>query len=147
MIFMFFSDMPRNYKKKTTRGEIPIDIFERAYEEIRNDRMSIREAAKTFEIDKMTLYRYKDKKEKASELPEATNKDVKMSYAKHRQILSDELEQELNKYILASSKIYYGLTPKNVRELAYELAIANQIQVLILGLMLRWPQPNGFTNS
>lgn len=126
---MFFSDMPRNYKKKTTRGEIPIDIFERAYEEIRNDRMSIREAAKTFEIDKMTLYRYKNKKEKASELPEATNKDVKMGYAKHRQILSDELEQELNKYILASSKIYYGLTPKNVRELAYELAIANQIQV------------------
>lgn len=126
---MFFSDMPRNYKKKTTRGEIPIDIFERAYEEIRNDRMSIREAAKTFEIDKMTLYRHNDKKEKASELPEATNKDVKMGYAKHRQILSDELEQELNKYILASSKIYYGLTPKNVRELAYELAIANQIQV------------------
>lgn len=43
--------MPRNDKKKTTRSEIPIDIFERAYEKIKNGRMSISEAAKTFNID------------------------------------------------------------------------------------------------
>lgn len=121
--------MPRNYKKKTTRGEIPIDIFVRAYEEIKNGRMSIREAAKSFNIDKMTLYRYKVKTEKNIDTPEETEKDVHMGYAKHRQILSDELEDELCRYILVSSKIYYGLTPKNVRELAYELALANQVKI------------------
>lgn len=70
-VVFLFSEMPRNYKKKTERGETPIDIFERAYKEIKNGRMSIREAAKTFAIDKMTLYRYKVKREKHLETPEA----------------------------------------------------------------------------
>lgn len=56
--------MPRNYQKKTKRGEIPLELFEKAYGEIKNGRMSLRESAKTFEIDKMTLLRYKNKKEK-----------------------------------------------------------------------------------
>ena len=89
--------MPRNYKKKTVRGKTPIDVFEKAYEEIKNG-MSTREAAKTFAIDKMTLHRYKVKKEKQLATPEVG--DVKMGYAKHRQILNDDLENELSKYIL-----------------------------------------------
>lgn len=52
-----------------------------------------------------------------------------MGYAKPRQILNDHLEEELTQYILICSKIYYGLTPKNIREIAYELALANQVKV------------------
>lgn len=39
------------------------------------------------------------------------------------------MELQLKEYILFSSKIYYGLTPKNIRELAYELALANQLKL------------------
>lgn len=52
-----------------------------------------------------------------------------MGYSKHRQILNDAMEKELNEYITTSSKMYYGLNPKNVKELAYEFALANKVKV------------------
>lgn len=55
-----------------------------------------------------------------------------MSYAKPRQIFSDELEEQLEEYIVYSLKIYFGLTPHNIKVLAYELAIANRLKVSVL---------------
>ena len=106
--------------------------------------MSLRESAKTFEIDKMTLLRYKNKKEKNPN-PDS-NLDVRMGYAKPRQILNDHLEEELTQYILICSKIYYGLTPKNIREIAYELALANQVKVPDTCITQKWLLQNGFLN-
>jgi DNA invertase Pin-like site-specific DNA recombinase len=54
--------MVRNFKKKTKRGEISQQRFERAYADIKEGILSLREAARTYEIDKMTLFRYKKKK-------------------------------------------------------------------------------------
>ena len=52
-----------------------------------------------------------------------------MGYSTHSQILTDSLEDKLQEYILHSSKIYYGLNSKDVRSLAYELGVANDIQI------------------
>jgi hypothetical protein len=79
--------MVRNFKKKTKRGEISQQRFERAYADIKEGILSLREAARTYEIDKMTLFRYKKKKE--------TNPEVRIGFAKHRQILNDKLELQL----------------------------------------------------
>jgi hypothetical protein len=79
--------MVRNCKKKTKRGEISQQRFERAYADIKEGILSLREAARTYEIDKMTLFRYKKKKE--------TNPEVRIGFAKHRQILNDKLELQL----------------------------------------------------
>ena len=52
-----------------------------------------------------------------------------MGYSRHPQILTDSLEDKLQEYILHSSTIYYGLTPKDVRSPAYELGVANDILI------------------
>lgn len=103
--------MVRNYVKKTSRGEIPIETFEKAYTEVLEGNLSLREAAKTYGIDKMTLMRYKKKKE----ANQGEEFKVRMGYAKHRQVLSEDLELQLKEYIIHCAKIYYGLTPKNIR--------------------------------
>lgn len=117
--------MVRNYKRKTDRGKIPNENFVRAYEAVKNRTMSLREAGIAFEIDKMTLFRFIRKKD------EAGDQKVSMGYAKPRLIFTEELESELEKYIVHSSKIYYGLTPQNIKLLAYELAIANRHVVAV----------------
>ncbi|KAJ3628452.1 hypothetical protein MTP99_015755 [Tenebrio molitor] len=66
--------MVRNFKKKTKRGEISQQRFERAYADIKEGILSLREAARTYEIDKMTLFRYKKKKETNPELKEGEKK-------------------------------------------------------------------------
>ena len=44
----------RNYKRKTNRGEIPDDVYERALQEIKNGR-KVATVAKEFNIRRMTL--------------------------------------------------------------------------------------------
>jgi hypothetical protein len=44
-------------------------------------------------------------------------------YKKPHQVFSDAEESELEEYKLAASKLYYGLTTKDVRNVAYQCAI------------------------
>jgi DNA invertase Pin-like site-specific DNA recombinase len=55
-------------RRKTNRGLTPRDVLERARNMIK-DGTSIRKVAKDFGIDRMTLKRYCDKREKAAEPP------------------------------------------------------------------------------
>ena len=49
--------MPRVYKRKTSRGCTPTDVFERATKEVREEN-SIQAAALDANVDRMTLMRY-----------------------------------------------------------------------------------------
>lgn len=124
LVFLF-QKMVRNYQRKTERGKTPLQTFERAYESVKTKEMTLREAATFYEIDKMTLHRFIRRKDQSNE------PIVKVGYAKPRQIFTDQLEVQLKDYLLHCSKIYYGLTPKNIKELAYELAEANRHTVNI----------------
>jgi hypothetical protein len=44
-------------------------------------------------------------------------------YKRPHLVFSDAEESELEEYILAVSKLYYGLTTKDMRNLAYQYAI------------------------
>lgn len=46
----------------------------------------------------------------------------RMGYVGSRQIFNSQQENELKQYLLKASSIFYGLTPKNVRALAYNCA-------------------------
>ncbi|XP_047122877.1 uncharacterized protein LOC124806200 [Hydra vulgaris] len=48
-------------------------------------------------------------------------------YVQPRQVLTQELHLELCSYLQRASDIYFGLTPKDVRKLAYQLADANKL--------------------
>lgn len=52
-----------------------------------------------------------------------------MGYIRNRQILPDKMENDLAEYLLEQSKLYFGLSTKEVRRLAFEFAIKNNIPV------------------
>lgn len=105
----------RTYQRKTTRAAVPLDQLKIAANAVSNNGKSVRAAANEFGVPRMTLVRF-IKKSSSQEHPT-------MGYAAPRKVFNEEQEQGLKDYLLKTSDIYYGLTPKNVRTLAYDCAI------------------------
>lgn len=79
---------------------------------------SVSGAAKEFEIDRKTLGRYVNK----------VKNNLETSFvADHvsSQIFSDGQEILLEKYLIHSSKLNYGLSPQTARKFTYQFAVAN----------------------
>ena len=78
--------------------------------------------ASLFGIPRTTL---RDHVKKMNKIPDPQNRcseNIYVGYAKHRQVFSDFQEHELVKYIQHASRIYFGLSPTEVRVLAYQCA-------------------------
>lgn len=80
---------------------------------------SLRKAAEMHELNRMSLLRYIRKRDGAGA---GHNEDsVSMGYVAHNKVSSEEQEQQLSRYITRCAEIYFGLSPKEVRKLAFEL--------------------------
>lgn len=106
----------RTYKRKTDRPNIRKDVIKQAVDEVTNGK-SIRKAAKDNGIDRTTLSRYVNK------LKTNSDSDVFKEYTNARQVFSTEQEKILKDYLIKVASIFYGLTPLDVRGLAYECAV------------------------
>ncbi|KAK3776321.1 hypothetical protein RRG08_039907 [Elysia crispata] len=73
---------------------------------------TIRQAAKDHGLCHVSLHRRLKKREQG-EAP-------CMGYSKHAQVFSQHQEQELARYVTWSAELRYGLTPVEVRQLAYQ---------------------------
>lgn len=122
--------MPRVHKKKTNRGLVSASLMLRAAREVKIYAKSIRSVAKDFGINYRTLSRY-CKKFTSEEINNSavSRPSTKIGYQRNRQIFTDEQEEELEKYLLQASSVYFGLSPKEVRKLAFQLAMSNNIKV------------------
>ena len=83
---------------------------------MKSERRPIREVAREFQICHVSLYRYCKKNPmnlKRDGIP----------------IFSEELEQNLVKYLLQASDLYYGLSPKEVRRFAFKCATSLGVKV------------------
>lgn len=98
--------------------------MQRAVNEVINENKIIRSVAEAHRIkSSMTLCRYvKKAREQGLE-------KFQFGYNNKRQIFSDPQEILLKDYILKASNIYFGLSPKEVRYLAYECAIRFEIPI------------------
>lgn len=67
----------------------------------------------------MSLLRYICKRDAAAASHNEDN--TRMGYVGHNKVFSKEQEQELSKYITRCAEIYFGLAPKEVRKLAFEV--------------------------
>ena len=110
--------MPRVYIRKTDKGQVPREVMERAIQAVKEG-MPVRKAAKTYSIARTTL---KNNLVKAKE--DSTAK-LEPNY-KHSQIFK---ETSLANYLEKCSGMFHGLTTKNVRTLAYEMAFLNRIEM------------------
>lgn len=86
---------------------------------VRSKRMGYLKACKTFNVPRATLFRLCKKDGAASE--------VCQTKLGRKPILPDYLEEELVKHCLAMEKTFYGLTRRDVCNLAFQLARRNNI--------------------
>lgn len=121
--------MPRNFKRKTDKSLTPADIMLKAARMVKLENKSIRSVAKDFSINYWTLARYCNKFSHEDIRSNVTCPSLHVGYYPNRLILTVALENELAEYIKAASDIYFGLSPKEVRKLCYELATSNGLEV------------------
>lgn len=110
--------MPRNRPKTTNRGKCSIDLYKKAYEEIKSKGITLRQAAEMYDVNLTSLFRYKKKRDSCNE---ESSESVKMGYSPHNKVFSEAQEKELSKYLIRCADIYFGLPKKEVKKLAYEL--------------------------
>ncbi|XP_071348746.1 uncharacterized protein [Trachinotus anak] len=115
--------MPRFYKQKTDRASTPLMELDRAVGEVQNGK-SICQVARDMKIDRMTLKRYMDMKE----LGEVKSTGYKRT-GHANQVFNEEIETELADHIKNLAAMFHGLSAMKCRELAFELAQRNDIDV------------------
>lgn len=105
----------RTYARKTGRGQTSLEEMHRAADLVTQNGQSIRSVAKALGICRVSLNRFIQRRN--------TDPDTTFGYRSARRVFNDEEETALNKYLIQSAQIYFGLTPKEVRRLAYECAV------------------------
>lgn len=115
--------MPNIYVKKTERDFDP-EVMKRAVNDVLINNMSIRRSAAHNNVKKSRLAMYvKRAKDVGTE-----HMEFKPDFCKS-QILTPDMETALEEYLLKSAAMFYGLTPKLVRRLAFEYASINSRKV------------------
>lgn len=112
--------MVRNRARRTDRGPSQ-DVIEAAAKLVLEQNFSVRAAAKAHNVCHVTLKRFMDKKKK--------NVSVVMGYKPHNKVFSAEMEAELTVYIKSCAGIFYGLTPKEVKQFAFRYALKNNCKM------------------
>lgn len=119
----------RSYKRKTERGIIPHDLYAKAAEDVIKNNFSLRQAAEKHSVKLMTLQRYVKKLKLFNEQSgQRSGCKPKTGYLT-RKIFNDDEEEALVSYLKMSANIYFGLTTKDLRTLAYSYANINCIKM------------------
>lgn len=127
--------MPRVYKRKTRR-EVDESSMKRALRDHFKNKIPIREVSRNYDIKRSTLMSRIKKIKQNDRQGTYENSDSGLSddeglmkfQNKHtnRQVFTTEEENDLVSYIKKCSDCHYGLSYRQIRELAYEYAIANR---------------------
>ena len=112
--------MPRNYQRKTTRQSWTVGAMEAALNAVETAQMGYKKAAKGYGVPRNTLKRrhlgiHKNAKGSSKILGSYTA------------VFSADIERELVQYILTMEGMMFGITCKEVRGLAFEMAERNNI--------------------
>ena len=113
-------------QKKAVGPRTPPDLMKRAVDHYLTTIDGTR--TKIFYIPRSTLV---NKVLKLKKLPEdKRNSDsIHYGYSSHKRVFSNEQERLLVKYLTRASAIYFGLTPLDVRVLAYQCAKSFNIRM------------------
>lgn len=107
--------MGRNYKRITNKATWTKESMAEACAQVASGR-SVKSVAKAFEIPRTSL---------RNQLKKRTPQGPKMG---KKPVFNDEQEEELKNHVLLLSKLYYGVTTTQIRQIAYEYAEKNNIK-------------------
>lgn len=94
--------------------------YQQAYEELLSGK-SLRKAADMFGLNHVSLSRYKKKRESVP--GNAPVDSVTMGYNSAKKVFTSAQETEIVAYAIKSADIYFGLSTKDLRQLAYDLTV------------------------
>ena len=112
--------MVRTYIRKTTRGlngNWSTESLHLAIVAVHSGNCSLNQAASDFGIPEATLRRYV--KKSPNEYPQ--------NLGRYLPVFNEKLENRLATYVVEIGKRYYGMTNLQMRHLAYEYAIRNNV--------------------
>ncbi|XP_071849890.1 uncharacterized protein [Apostichopus japonicus] len=112
--------MPRDYKRRSNRNSWDSKAMENAIAAVSRGEMGLKRASKAFEVPKTTLRRR----------VKGTNiyaKQGDKSLGRLKPTFPPEIEEELVSYIIRMEEMMFGTTTTDIRRLAYQLAVRNQI--------------------
>ena len=121
--------MPRNYTRKSGRDIVKPDEMLTAVRHIKSTGESIQKTAESFGINYKTLSCYRKKFSGEEIKGEDSFPTTIVAYTRKRQVFTDAQEIMIIEYLLKASDIYFGLSPKECRKLAYRFAKANRIEI------------------
>ena len=108
------------YIRKTTRQSWSEESIQRAILAVRHGAMGLKRACKQFNVSRSTLQR-RCRKEGSSEI--AAEKGL----GSRHPCFSPELEKEMVNHLKKMEALLFGLTPKQLREMAFQFAEINHI--------------------
>ena len=112
--------MPRNYKRKTNRQDFDEEAMAGAIEACKKGELGFLKASQQFNVPICSLRRRVNNKNK-----HATGASKYIGGRKPS--LPTEVEEALVKYIVEMDKRMFGLSSYEVRKMAFELAVRNNI--------------------
>lgn len=112
--------MPRTRLRTTAQQSWSPSKMRAAISAVRDGSMGCKKASKVFGVPRTTL------KRRVNNLNVDAVEDKKVLGSK-RPVFNNEQEQELVNYALKMESMFYGLTVKDVRQLAFQLAERNQL--------------------
>lgn len=110
--FRFCYQMPRNYTRKTEKNSYSQENLKKALDAIKTDGRPIREVGRCFNIPESTL---RKKLSENCDVPTPPRLGRKSTF-------SVQEETALKDYVITLAKLFYGLTPKELRRLAFRYA-------------------------
>lgn len=120
--------MVRNYKRKTDRGKWNEEDMRRAVNAVLTDRMGFLRASATYDVPKSTLERRVRKaRETVNADTDSDNDCGKKHLGRFKTVFTAEQENELAEYVKSMEARLFGLTGKELRIIAYQLAQRNHI--------------------
>ncbi|KAK6191085.1 hypothetical protein SNE40_002832 [Patella caerulea] len=104
--------MVRNYRRKSNRGNYGNNNLSLALK-LLSEGKPLNTVSKEYGIPARTLRRHRDHK---------VQTPGRLQFGRHRQIFPEEVEKELKQHITEMERRMFGLTSKNLRRLAFDVA-------------------------
>jgi len=115
--------MVRTYLNKRNISDVPEAVIQEAVRAVQEMRLSVRVAASRYGVTHTTcITEFK----KISNVDECNRPNAFTSSYKSRQIFNENQELMLVDYVIKCSKMNYGMTYKQIRQLAYDYGIRLQ---------------------
>lgn len=108
--------MVRHYHRKSSRGSYSSEAVQRAIDATVKEGMSLKKASAVFGVPRTTLIR------------RLKMKKAPTSLGRFSPVFSADFENELVMHVVEMQKRFYGLSLRDLRSIAYELAVHNGIR-------------------